>query len=137
MLALLAASWPLSAMAHQLSVSNDCPGILILAGAAVGVLVAWRQPGNPMGWVLAAAMGCVALDNDASFNSVADYRLHHGTLPLGWVAVLLQPAWAPAIVLLGLAIVLFPTAGRRRRAGGGWSGSTWPQAHCGWPVRSR
>ena len=39
---------------------------------------------------------------------MADYRLHHGTLPLGWVAVLLQPAWAPTIVLLGLAILLFP-----------------------------
>jgi len=39
---------------------------------------------------------------------VADYRLHHGTLPLGWVAVLLQPAWAPTIILLGLAILLFP-----------------------------
>jgi hypothetical protein len=44
----------------------------------------------------------------ASFYSVAVYRLHHGALPLGWVAVLLQPAWAPAIVLLGLAILLFP-----------------------------
>ena len=108
MLVLLVASWPLSAMAHQLNVSNDGPDILILAGAAVGAIVAVRQPGNPMGWVLLAAMGCVALENDASFYSVADYRLHHGALPLGWVAVLLQPAWAPAIVLLGLAILLFP-----------------------------
>ena len=39
---------------------------------------------------------------------MADYRLHHGTLPLGPVAVLLQPTWAPGIVLLGLAILLFP-----------------------------
>jgi hypothetical protein len=107
-LVLLAASWPLSALAHQLNVANDGPDILILAGAAVGVIVAWRQPRNPMGWVLIAAMGCVALDSDASFYSVADYRLHHGGLPLGWLAVLLQPVWAPAIVLLGLAIVLFP-----------------------------
>jgi hypothetical protein len=107
-LVLLVASWPLSAMAHQLNVSNDGPDILILAGAAVGVIVAWRQPGNPMGWVLLAVMGCVAVENDASFYSVADYRLHHGALPLGWVAVLLQPAWAPAIVLLGLAVLLFP-----------------------------
>jgi hypothetical protein len=107
-LVLLAAGWPLSAMAHQLNVSNDGPAILILAGSAVGVVVAWRQPGNPMGWVLLAAMGCVAASDDASFYSVADYRLHHGALPLGWVSVLLQPAWAPAIVLLGLAILLFP-----------------------------
>ena len=107
-LVLLAAGWPLSAMAHQLNVSNDGPDILILAGAAVGAVVAWRQPGNPMGWILLATMGCIAASNDGSFYSVADYRLHHGALPLGWVAVLLQPAWAPTIVLLGLAILLFP-----------------------------
>jgi len=53
-------------------------------------------------------MGFFQLETDASFYSVADYRLHHGTLPLGPVAVLLQPAWAPGIVLLGLAILLFP-----------------------------
>ena len=107
-LVLLVASWPLSAMAHQLNVSNDGPNILILAGAAVGVVVAWHQPGNPMGWILLAVMGCITLSNDASWYSVADYRLHDGALPLGWVAVLLQPTWAPTIVLLGLAILLFP-----------------------------
>jgi hypothetical protein len=38
---------------------------------------------------------------------LADYLLRHGRLPLGWVAVLAQPAWAPAIALLAAAIVLF------------------------------
>jgi hypothetical protein len=37
-----------------------------------------------------------------------DYRLHDGRLPLGWVAVLLGAAWAPAVVLAGLALLLFP-----------------------------
>jgi hypothetical protein len=107
-LVLLAARWPLSAMAHQFNVSNEFPALLVLAGGAVGVVVAWHQPGNPMGWVLLATVGCVAASDDASYYSVADYLLHHGALPLGWVAVLLQPAWAPTIVLLGLAILLFP-----------------------------
>ena len=31
-----------------------------------------------------------------------------GHLPLGWVAVLLQPGWAPAISLFGLSVLLFP-----------------------------
>jgi hypothetical protein len=39
---------------------------------------------------------------------VADYRLRHGGLPLGWFAVLLQPGWAPAIALFGLSVLLFP-----------------------------
>ena len=37
-----------------------------------------------------------------------DYRLHEGRLPLGWVAVLLGAAWAPAVVLAGLSLLLFP-----------------------------
>jgi hypothetical protein len=49
-----------------------------------------------------------ALSEDASFYVVASYRLRHGGLPLSWVALLAQPAWAPAIVLLGLTILLFP-----------------------------
>jgi hypothetical protein len=39
---------------------------------------------------------------------VADYRLHHGGLPLGWVALFAQPGWAPGLVLLVLVFLLFP-----------------------------
>ena len=39
---------------------------------------------------------------------MADYRLGHGGLPLGWVALLTQPGWAPGITLLGLMVLLFP-----------------------------
>ena len=49
-----------------------------------------------------------ALSEDASFYSVADYRLRHGGLPSGWVAQLAQPSWAPSIMLFGLVVVLFP-----------------------------
>jgi hypothetical protein len=52
-----------------------------------------------------------ALSQDASFYVVADYRLRHGSLPLGWVALLAQPGWVPAIVLTGLIIFLFPGGG--------------------------
>jgi hypothetical protein len=107
-LALVVAGLPLSAMAHQLSVSGYGPDVRVLVGAAVGVVVAWHQPRNPVGWLWLAGMGLLAVNFGAAFYSVADYRLHHGTLPLGPVAVLLQPTWAPAIVLLGFSILLFP-----------------------------
>ncbi len=107
-LALVVAGLPLGAMAHQLDLSDQSGDVVFLAGTAVGAVVARHQPRNPVGWILLAAMGFFQVDTDASFYSVADYRLHHGTLPLGPVAVLLQPAWAPGIVLLGLAILLFP-----------------------------
>ena len=48
------------------------------------------------------------LSEDASYYSVADYGLRHGDLPLGGVALLVQPGWAPAIVLAGVLILLFP-----------------------------
>ena len=54
------------------------------------------------------AVAFLILSSDASSYAVADYRLRHGDLPLGWVAVLLQPAWAPAIALFGLTVLLFP-----------------------------
>jgi hypothetical protein len=107
-LALLVAGLPLGDMVHQLGVSDVGQSALVLAFAAVGVVVAWRQPHNAMGWILLGAAGFLSVSNDASLYSVADYRLHHGALPLGPVAVLVQPSWAPAIVLLGLAILLFP-----------------------------
>ena len=55
---------------------------------------------------------------------VADYRLRHGGLPFGWVAVLTQPGWAPSIALLGVAILLFPDGRPALGAGGGCCGPT-------------
>ena len=74
----------------------------------VGLLVAWRQPSHPMGWMLIGVALLFVLQGDASSYAVLDYRMHHGTLPLGAVAIVLQPSWAPAIVLLGLTVLLFP-----------------------------
>jgi hypothetical protein len=61
-----------------------------------------RQPAR-----VAHARGALfsALSDDASYYAVADYGLRHGDLPLGGVALLAQPGWAPAIVLLGLLVL--------------------------------
>jgi hypothetical protein len=110
LLALLIADVPLAGLAHQsVNASNGSLPVWISAPFAVlGFVVAWRKPGNPLGWVILAMAGFFALSEDASFYLVADYRLHHGGLPLGWVALFAQPGWAPGLVLFVLVFLLFP-----------------------------
>ena len=110
LLALIAVDAPLARLAHQSMNASGGSVPVWISGAtgAVGFVVAWRRPGNPLGWIFLLGGLFSALSQDASFYSVADYRLHHGGLPLGWVAVLTQPGWAPSIALLGLAVLLFP-----------------------------
>jgi hypothetical protein len=109
-LALMIADVPLARLAHQsLSASGGSVPVWMSAPfAVVGFVLAWRKPGNPLGWVILGVAGCFALSEDASYYTVADYRLGPGGLPLGWLALLAQPGWAPGITLLGLAVVLFP-----------------------------
>ncbi len=109
-LALMIADVPLARLAHQsLSASGGSVPVWISAPfAAVGFVLAWRKPGNPLGWAILGSAGCFALSEDASYYTVADYRLGTGGLPFGWLALLAQPGWAPGITLLGLAVVLFP-----------------------------
>jgi hypothetical protein len=109
-LAAAIADVPLAGLARQsVDASGGSVPAWISAGfGAVGFVVAWRKPGNPLGWAILAMAAFFALSEDASFYTVADYRLRHGGLPLGWVALLAQPGWAPGIVLLGLVFLLFP-----------------------------
>jgi hypothetical protein len=39
---------------------------------------------------------------------ILDYRMHHGALPLGWAAVVLQECWPMFLVLTTLLLWLFP-----------------------------
>ena len=80
----------------------------------VGVVVARRQPRNPMGWLLLAVALAIELGSVAPAYAYLDYS-HDGTLPLGHVAVLLSGVWIVAFVLLPLIILLFPD-GRARSA---------------------
>ena len=110
LLALFAAAVPLSGLAHQnLNAGGGSIPIWVSAAfAAVGLVLAWRKPVNPLGWIMLAGAFFFAVSEDASYYTVADYGLRHGDLPLGAVALLAQPGWAPGIVLLGLLILLFP-----------------------------
>jgi hypothetical protein len=97
-------------------------GMALLPTAAVGMLVAVRRPGNPLGWLLLGCGVLFSLQGGSVAYSILDYRLHHGTLPLGRLAIALQPTWAPGLVLVAGALWLFPDGhlptGRWRRVGG-------------------
>ncbi|HEY6296116.1 MAG TPA: hypothetical protein VIX15_10675, partial [Streptosporangiaceae bacterium] len=103
-LALVAAAWPLASLAHQnvTAASGGPPFWMFGPFGLVGFVVAWRKPRNPLGWILVGMAVAGAFSQDGSFYAVADYRLRHGTLPLGWVAMLAQPGWSIALVLIGL-----------------------------------
>ena len=104
-LALAIAAVPLTVLFRQGSPAEP----LVVAGsfAAVGLVVARRQPRNPMGWLLAAIGMLLLLTIDGGDYAVAVYQLGH-RLPLGPVTLLLDLAWAPMVMLLPLAILLFP-----------------------------
>ena len=109
-LALTVAEVPLAGLARQsvLASGGSLPFPFSLAYGVAGLLVAWRKPGNVVGWLMLGGAAFGAASESASFYMVADYRLHGGHLPLGWLAVLAQPGWAPDIVALGLIVLLFP-----------------------------
>ena len=107
-LVLMVALVPLGELSHQGLSTSGGSAFLAPVFGVVGFVVAWRRPGNPLGWLMLGAAGFLVLSGDAGAYAVADYRLHHGRLPFGWVAVLLQPGWAPAIAFFGLAVLLFP-----------------------------
>jgi hypothetical protein len=110
LLALFAAAVPLSGLAHQ-NLNAGGGGVPVwVSGAfgAAGLVLAWRRPGNALGWIMLAGAFFGAETEDASYYTVADYGLRHGDLPLGGAALIAQPGWAPAIVAFGLLLVLFP-----------------------------
>jgi len=99
----------------------------LLPTVAVGTLVAARRPRNPMGWLM---LGCGFFFSTQAIGTayaIVDYRLHHGTLPLGRLALVLQPGWAMGMVLVAGLLWLFPDgqlpSGRWRRVGGVLFGS--------------
>jgi hypothetical protein len=107
-LALLAATFPVAVANHIFRLSDVPNLVMIAATTAVGVVVARRRPSNPMGWLLTGVGGFLMMSAAGTMWLTLDYRIHHGRLPLGWLALLLQPGWAPAIVFLGLTVLLFP-----------------------------
>jgi hypothetical protein len=79
---------------------------VVLPETAVGVLLAARRPRNPIGWLFLTLLLLTA--NPASEYATLDYRLHHGGLPAGSLAVLLLGSFPLVPVLDALVVWLFP-----------------------------
>ena len=75
--------------------------------AGVGVVVARRQPANPLGWLFLAIAVGLFVSNDGGDYAYLVYRLGHH-LPFGPAALALDQLWAPAFVLAVAVILLFP-----------------------------
>jgi hypothetical protein len=122
----LVATFPVEISLHQFSSSSDLLqgatwAVFGLSFTAVGVVVARREPRNPLGWLLLAATLAIQLSSDAAAYARLDYTFRHGALALGRVAVLLSPAWAYGFLLVPVIVVLFPDG----RLGPRWR----------WPLR--
>jgi hypothetical protein len=113
---------PLDSAIHQSGPGGPVGDLLLtvavmLPAAGIGSLLAARRPGNPLGWILLAIF-LLAVAPVGQY-AVLDYRMHHGTLPLGWVAVLVAAAWPGFLLLTAVLVWLFPDGrlpvGRWRR----------------------
>ena len=108
-LMLLVVSVVLSALVHQLSVLGTGPIVpVVLIYAGVGVIVARRQPRNPIGWILLISIALLLFSAAVGSYAALYYRLGHHGLPLASAAVVLQPSWVPALLLFPVVILLFP-----------------------------
>jgi hypothetical protein len=115
-LLLEAGAMTLDGFAHRLSLSNDVPpAVLVVIYTVVGVVVARRQPRNPVGWVLIVAILLFLLSNDVGSYAGLRYQLGHHGLPFAPVAVLLEAVWVPSIALFPLVVLLFPDGRLRSR----------------------
>ena len=112
---LIVASFPLSALAHQLTFGGVGQLLLMIPFAAVGALVASRQPRNPIGWLLLAIAVTASYGADAGFYAVRAYHIDHHSLPLSRLAVFLTQGWVSMLVLLPLPILFFPDGKISRR----------------------
>jgi MFS family permease len=118
-LVLAVAAVVLTALIGQLSIGIPAGVVIVLTFAAVGLLIARRQPGNPIGWIMVVFTLVYVLGAAASDYAVLYYRLGHRGLPLAALALLLSAVQAPSFAMFPLVILLFPDGtvpGRRWRS---------------------
>jgi hypothetical protein len=106
LLAATVALLPLTILSH---LQFDAVVALVVGvpSGVVGLLVARRQPGNPLGWLLLGIALCLILATDGSAYALLRYRLGYH-LPLGPVALSVNQLWGSGLELFGLVVLLFP-----------------------------
>jgi hypothetical protein len=117
----LVAGVPLALLAH--TPKDIAILVLLVPFAAVGVLVARRQPSNAIGWVLIALAALSAIGLDGGFYALRAYQIDDGGLPFSRLGVALAPlSWVAIFLLLPLPIFLFPDG---RVPVGRWRWALW------------
>jgi len=76
--------------------------------AGTGMVVARRQPRNPIGWLFLVTAAGLFLSTDGADYALLVYRLGHHHLPLGPLALVLDQLWGAGLLLLLVVILLFP-----------------------------
>src|SRR5271169_7052306 len=104
--------------------ASDWGGTIALAVIflAVGFLVAWRQQGNPIGWLLMCTGLSTAFTTAAALYTRLDYGPSGGSLPLGQITFFAENMFWPLAVMTGLAAVLLFPDGRLSRP---WRRTLW------------
>ena len=107
-LGFLVAAIPLAVLARQFVFGSLVFLLLMAPFTLVGLLVAVKQPRNPIGWILLAVPLGLTVGADAGFYAVAAFTVGHHGLPLARLAVVLSGGWVVLLALLPLPILLFP-----------------------------
>jgi hypothetical protein len=98
--------------------------------ASVALIITLRRPENAVGWLLAAAVLGLAVQQFAG--NYGHYALTHpGTLPGGRLAAMVQSVGVVALVALALAFLVFPTGHLPSRR---WRPVAWALLAVGWLV---
>ena len=99
---------PLSLAARQSPFAAGGANVVVsVAFAAVGLVLAWHRPRNPIGWLMLTLSPGVISQIDAGMYDVINYRLGHH-LPLAPVVLVFYHVSEPALAVIPLIILLFP-----------------------------
>jgi hypothetical protein len=122
---LAAAAVVLAALAGQLRVSITTGVVIVLTFAGVGLLIARRQPGNPIGWLMVVFTLAYILGGAANYYALLYYGLGHHGLPLAALTALLSAVQVPSFAMVPVIILLFPDG---RVPGRRWRWAVWAYA---------